>query len=217
MMIRNIAICLLLGYLFGNFQTSFIIGKTRHVDIREHGSGNAGTTNAFRTLGKAAGFLTFFGDFLKAIIPMLLVSFVFFKDVEYVKLLLLYTGFGTVLGHNFPFWLKFRGGKGIAVTSGVIVAFDPWMIIPAAIVFFGIVLVTKYVSVSSLALSLVLPTWICITLNCSPYFIHMLIVSLLFVTSAFIKHIPNIKRLANGTENKIGQHQYVKDETQGGN
>ena len=124
-------------------------GKRNNVDIRDYGSGNAGTTNAFRTLGKKAGILTFLGDFFKAVIPMVIVARFVYKDLDYSDLLVLYTGFGAVLGHNFPFWLKFKGGKGIAVTAGVIVAFNPWATIPAVILFFGIVGITRYVSVSS--------------------------------------------------------------------
>lgn len=211
-MILHIIICLLVGYIFGNFQTAFLVGKKNNVDIREYGSGNAGTTNAFRTLGKKAGVITFIGDVLKAIIPMLLVRFVFFKDCDYNELLVLYTGFGTVLGHNYPFWLKFKGGKGIAVTASVLVTFDPWMVIPGAIVFFGVAAITKYVSLSSMLLTLVIPAWIAATRWDSPYFVHMLIVSVLFFASAVFRHRANIVRLKNGTENKIGQHQYIKDQ-----
>lgn len=201
-MVIRIILCLCLGYLFGCFSTGYFIGKMNKVDIRKYGSGNAGTTNALRTLGAKAGFLTLVGDMLKAVIPMLFVRLVFFQDIDYVQLLAVYTGLGVVLGHNYPVWLGFKGGKGIAATSGVMVAFDPF-IIPIALPLFVIsVAITRYVSVGSLLVAVTFPIWILIRY---PNNLHMLIVSLIFMTLAFIKHRSNIKRLLSGTENKIGQ------------
>lgn len=97
-------LCLIIGYVFGMFQTGFIYGKINHIDIREHGSGNAGTTNALRTLGWKAGFITFAGDILKAVLASLVVRLIFRNThTDSMTLLVLYTGIGTVLGHNFPF------------------------------------------------------------------------------------------------------------------
>ena len=116
-MIGKIAICLLLGYAFGCFSTGYFVGKLHHIDIRQYGSGNAGTTNALRTLGKKAGAMTFLGDVLKCIIPILFIRHILFVGVEYLPLLVLYTAVGVVLGHNYPFYLHFKGGKGIAAMA----------------------------------------------------------------------------------------------------
>ena len=98
-------ICLAIGYLFGMFQTSYIIGKIHHMDIRQYGSGNAGTTNALRTLGKKAGAMTLIGDMLKCVIAILIVDAVFENRYqEILPLLGMYTAAGCVLGHNFPFY-----------------------------------------------------------------------------------------------------------------
>ena len=203
-MALQIIICLVLGYIVGSFSTGYVIGMINHVDIREMGSGNAGTTNAFRTLGKKAGIITFIGDFLKAFLVVLLVRFVIYNDVEYVKLLELICGFGCVLGHNFPVWLKFHGGKGIAVTAGVFVAIDPW-ILPVGIPMFAVlVLTTKYVSVGSLAVLTLFPIWNAIRFNGLPQYIWIIVVSCLYTAMAFFQHRQNIQRLMNGTENKIG-------------
>lgn len=201
-MVIRIILCLGLGYLFGCFSTGYFIGKINKVDIRKYGSGNAGTTNALRTLGAKAGLLTLLGDMLKAVIPMLLVRLVFFQNLDYVQLLAVYTGLGVVLGHNYPVWLGFKGGKGIAATAGVMVAFDPWIIPFALPIFIISVAITRYVSVGSLLVAVAFPTWILIRY---PDELHMLIVSLIFMALAFIKHRSNIKRLLNGTENKLGQ------------
>lgn len=207
-MILQIMVCLGLGYLFGCFSTGYIIGKRKKVDIRNYGSGNSGTTNALRTLGAKAGAITLIGDMLKAIIPILLIRYLFFKDESYVQLLTLYAGLGVVLGHNYPFWLKFKGGKGIAATSGVMVAFDP-RIIPVGLPLFVIsVALTRYVSVGSLLLAVLFPAWVYIFY---PKELHMLIVALVFMVLAFIKHRSNIKRLLNGTENKLGQRVKIDD------
>ena len=204
-MALQIVICIVLGYIVGSISTGYIIGIRNHVDIREMGSGNAGTTNAFRTLGKKAGIITFLGDFLKAVLVLLLVRFVIYPDVEYKKLLELICGFGCVLGHNFPVWLKFHGGKGIAVTAGVFVALDP-LILPFGIPLFAIiVLTTKYVSVGSLAVLLLFPVWNAIRFTEESYYPIIIAVSCMYTVMAFFQHRQNIKRLMNGTENKIGQ------------
>lgn len=201
-MFIKILICLVLGYCFGCISTGYIVGKANKIDIRKYGSGNAGTTNALRTLGWKAGLLTFLGDALKAIIPILLIRLVIFPDYDALNLLMLYTGLGAVLGHNFPFWLHFKGGKGIAATGGVMLAYDWRLAVAALVVFLIIVVITRYVSLGSLAISILLPIWIIIFY---PGNLHMIIVGIIFTLSAFIKHRSNIKRLISGTENKIGQ------------
>jgi acyl phosphate:glycerol-3-phosphate acyltransferase len=201
-MILKIIFCLIFGYIFGCFSTGYFIGKMKKVDIRNYGSGNIGTTNALRTLGAKAGAITLLGDAFKAVIPMLLVRFIFFNQTDFAQLLSLYTGLGVVLGHNYPVWLKFKGGKGIAATGGVMMAFDI-LIVPFALpLFILIVAITRYVSLGSLYVALFFPVWILLRY---PGDIHMLILSLIFMVLAFIKHSSNIKRLINGTENKIGQ------------
>lgn len=210
-MIPRILICLICGYGFGCISSAYLIGKAYKVDIRKYGSGNLGMTNALRTLGWKAGALTYLGDFLKAVIPILIIRNVIFADLEYAQLLALYTGLGVVLGHNYPFWLKFKGGKGIAVTSGVMAAFDPLLIPVFVGVFVVAVAITKYVSVGSLLLSILFPIWIAIR---HPGDVHMLIIGLLYTISAFYTHRKNIKRLMNGTENKFGQKVKIENKTE---
>jgi glycerol-3-phosphate acyltransferase PlsY len=197
-----IIFCLIFGYLFGCFSTAFFVGKMNKVDIRKYGSGNMGTTNALRTLGAKAGALTLIGDVLKAVIAILLVRFLLFPEYDYIELLTIYTGLGVVIGHNYPVWLKFKGGKGMAATGGVMAALDPLIILIGLPLFVLSIAITRYVSVGSLAIAILFPIWIFVR---HPGDLHMLIVSLLFMALAFFKHRSNIKRLMNGTENKIGQ------------
>ena len=111
-------ICLIIGYAFGLFQTGYFVGKLNHVDIRKTGSGNSGSTNALRVLGVKAGLMTFAGDVLKCVLPILLVRQIF-SGSDCLPLLAMYTGAGATLGHNYPFYLKFKGGKGLRFWPGL--------------------------------------------------------------------------------------------------
>ncbi len=206
-MIGNIVLCLILGYAFGCFSTGYVCGKKQQVDVRKHGSGNIGTTNTLRTLGFKAGVVTLIGDILKAIIPICLLCILYKKTNQPLSrdLVVLYTGLGVVCGHNFPFWLKFKGGKGIAAMAGVIIAFNPWLTIIEMILFLGIVAITRYVSLGSLVVATVLPLSVLIGYKNDPNYLHMVIVCFIFMLLAFYKHRENIKRLLTGTENKFGK------------
>ncbi|HEX3076201.1 MAG TPA: glycerol-3-phosphate 1-O-acyltransferase PlsY [Lachnospiraceae bacterium] len=207
----HILICLCIGYACGCISTGYLVGKANNIDIRNYGSGNAGTTNALRTLGYKAGLITFLGDAFKAVIPIMIIRFLLFKNVDVEpQLLALYAGLGVILGHNFPFWLHFKGGKGIAATGGVMFAFDWRFAVIALVGFIVITAITRYVSVGSLLVSTLFPVCVILFYRGNDEFIHMLIVSFLFMLSAFIKHHANIKRLLNGTENKLGQKVDVK-------
>lgn len=208
MLIVKIIVCLIVGYLFGNFSTAYFVGKLCGVNLKEKGSGNLGTTNVMRVLGKKWGIITFLGDFLKCALPVFLVMYVIYSGEDYSKLLGLYIGFGAVVGHCYPFWLNFKGGKGIAAMSAVMAVYDP-LIIPVGVPIFALVVYgTKYVSVGSLVISIMFPLWVTMRsyfVDYNPNFVHMLIVTLCYTASAFYMHRSNIVRLKNGTENKIGQ------------
>lgn len=150
-------LCLVIGYILGNvFQTGYWYGKFNHIDIRDYGSGNAGTTNVMRTLGKKAGIITYLVDALKAVFSAIVIHFIFGKNSDCEMLLFLYSGLGVVLGHNFPFYLKFKGGKGIAASSGVVVSLllfpkHCWILTVLGIITFAsVTYISKYVSLGSL-------------------------------------------------------------------
>lgn len=203
----NILLCLIIGYAFGNFSTAYFVGKLYGNDIRKEGSGNLGSTNALRTLGIKAGAMTFIGDVSKALIPILVIRFCIFSgQEEYGILMAMWYGLGAVLGHNFPFWLHFKGGKGIAVTAAVVLGITHWpLVVVGLLLFVVIVALTRYVSLGSLVVSFYLVANTLIWHRESPYFVHMLCVSLLFTALAFFQHRSNIVRLANGTEHKLGE------------
>lgn len=205
-------ICVMIGYVCGLFQTAYIYGKIKHVDIRQLGSGNAGTTNALRTLGFKAGLITFLGDCLKAVLAAFIVRQLFASSsLDMMPLLVMYAGFGTVLGHNFPFYLGFKGGKGIAATAGMILAFNGTMAIIGFFTFVITVAVSRYVSLGSLLLMAGFLIEIFIFgsrgtfLLAQPYLIELYAVSIVLTVLAFYRHRQNIVRLVKGTERKLGQ------------
>lgn len=203
-------ICLAIGYVCGLFQTSYIIGRIYKTDIREHGSGNAGTTNALRTFGRKAGALTLLGDCLKCVAAVLLVNLFLGKNYEDIlPLLNVYAAAGCILGHNFPFYLNFRGGKGVAASVGFILAFDWRLFVVCAVIFFGLFFMTHYVSFCSL--SAYLAAFIAMVIlgqsgaygMDSAHMTEMYVVMGLMTALAFFRHRENVSRLMKGTENKI--------------
>lgn len=153
-------ICIIVGYIFGLFQTGYLYGRMNHIDIRDYGSGNAGTTNAMRVLGKKAGIITYIGDTLKGILCGLLIRAIFGAGIDldsaYVFVLVLYGGLGVVLGHNFPCYMNFKGGKGIAASSGVIISLlDLRLMIIACATFVLVAALSKYVSLASITMMIV--------------------------------------------------------------
>ncbi len=143
--------CFLTGYAFGLIQTSFIYGKHKGIDIRNYGSGNAGTTNALRVLGPKGGLIVVAGDMLKAILTSLIIRYTFgnmYPDMKY--LLIMWGGAGCILAHDFPFYMGFKGGKGIAATGGTVIGFHWTFFVTGLCYFFIPFFVTHYVSLSAL-------------------------------------------------------------------
>ncbi len=208
---------LLVGYGFGCFSTGYVVAKMSGHNIQSEGSGNIGTTNALRTLGAKGGAITFAGDLLKAFIPTFVVRLIICPAMGYSSevtyLLTMVIGLGVVIGHNFPFYLHFKGGKGIAVSAAVIVAsssnslFGWFMILAGLLVFILIVAITRYVSLGSLVVVWYFPIYVILQYRyCAmPMFLGLLALALTFTALAYIKHAGNIKRLLNGTERKIGE------------
>ena len=208
-MIPRIA-SLVIGYLFGIIQTAYIYGKMNGIDIREHGSGNAGTTNALRVLGKKAGAIVFAGDFMKCFIAIHLVKFIFKNSAaDILPLIGLYGATGCILGHNFPVQLNFRGGKGIACTAGLLAAFDVRIGVIALLTFLAIVIATRYVSLGSMVIVTEFALFIIVFGQLGLYhmaqapLIEMYVLAAFLAGMAIYRHRANIVRLLNGTENRI--------------
>lgn len=210
-------LALAIGYLFGTFQTGYFYGKAHGIDIREHGSGNAGATNTLRTLGVKAGVITFLGDCLKAVGAVLVMMYCLGDNFAGdIRILGLYGGLGAVLGHNYPFYLKFKGGKGIACTVGVSFAVCPEAVAVCLAVFFISFWLTRYVSLGSILMATVFIIQI-IEFNLmgvlglpAENVLEFDILAIILGVMAIWRHKANIERLLAGTENKIGSKKAKK-------
>ena len=200
--------CLVFGYVFGLFQTGYLYGRMNHIDIRNYGSGNSGTTNALRVLGKKAGLIVFIGDFFKMVLACLLVR-IFLKGDPNTDLYVLYTGLGVVMGHNFPFFLGFKGGKGIASMAGLLVSMDWRVTLVCAAVFLGTVIITRYVSLGSIFVVILFFIQMVLYESMGAYQVapgsrlEFYALAGVLTGMAIWRHRANIRRLLAGTENKL--------------
>lgn len=196
-MVWRYAVIVVAGYLLGNISMGLIVSERYHMDIREHGSGNAGTTNVLRTLGWLPSVLTLVGDVLKSFLACMLGKWLAGAPG------LLAGGFMAVVGHNWPAFSGFRGGKGMAASLGIIFALS-WQM---ALGFLGLeVLVaalTGYVSVASLTTAVAFPIVMGIAYRNSPDFWMYFIFAILLAAAAIFSHRANIRRLLSGTENRL--------------
>ena len=189
-------LAIVVGYLFGLLQTGYLFGHFQHIDIRNYGSGNSGATNALRVMGKKAGAIVFFGDFFKAFIPCIVVRLLLKNQPINPTLFVFYVGLGVVLGHNFPCYMHFKGGKGVASTAGVIATLD-WRLI-----------ITKYVSLGSILVMLVMIAMTFLLTFAGKMGTKNLgeirVMSVVLGGLSIFQHRKNIMRLLSGTENKLG-------------
>lgn len=187
----------LIAYILGSIPFALIVGKVGYnIDIREHGSGNLGATNAFRVLGTKAGIIVTLADILKGTIATLiplLASFIF--DVEVIRLII---GIFAVLGHTYPLFAKFKGGKAVATSAGIILGVNPLLFLAIIITFILTLYLFKYVSLASMLTGLI-ATIITIFLH------DILLLFLIAILTSFViyRHLENIKRIFNKTEPKI--------------
>ncbi|WP_340294679.1 glycerol-3-phosphate 1-O-acyltransferase PlsY [Staphylococcus coagulans] len=188
-----IALLFIASYLIGSIPSGYLIGKIFFKkDIREYGSGNTGATNSFRVLGKPAGVAVTFFDIFKGFIV------VFLPALFNVEIHGLLVGIFAIIGHVYPIYLKFRGGKAVATSAGVLLAVNPILLLILALIFFIILKLTKYVSLSSIIAA------ICCVIG--SFFISdyvLLITSIAVSVLLIYRHSSNIKRIIKGTEPKI--------------
>ena len=199
----------------GSIPFGFLIGKIKGIDIRQHGSGNIGATNVFRTLGKQSGISCLLLDFTKGLVPVLIarnmVEPMMAEQQFTAQSIEVLTALASIMGHNYSPWIGFKGGKGIATTAGAITALMPFGLVLLILVWAIFTFATKYVSVGSIAAAASLPILVIAgsayhgklangTWN-KPLFIFSLIAAIL----AIWKHRANIARLKAGTENRMGQ------------
>lgn len=208
----KLGIIAILSYLLGSLNFGVILSNTvKKEDVRDSGSGNAGTTNMMRTYGKTLGLLTIAGDILKVMVAI----WIAFKimDVEELKVTLdnasdypqvvlkSFAGLFAVLGHIFPCFFKFKGGKGVATSGGMVIMID-WRIALILLIIFALtILITKYVSLGSILMAVFYPVFIVFFYKD----VILVLIATVFTIIVVVAHRENVKRLINHTENKIGQ------------
>ena len=201
----NIAILLVFAYLIGSIPSAVWVSKWVYgIDIREHGSGNAGATNAFRILGSKAGAGVMFADMMKGFLAVklsMLSPFVILSE-PFVNLQI-FLGLAAVLGHIFPVWAEFRGGKGIATLFGMILSIHPIVALSLILVFFLMLLLTRYVSLSSITASIAFPLLILFIFNADAKELSYRLFAIATAFLVVLTHHKNIGRLLSGNENKV--------------
>ena len=180
------------GYLLGSIPFGYLLGRWKGVDLHQKGSGNIGAANAVRVLGKPAGFAVLILDALKGVLACWLAS----SEIWQIA-----AGFAAVLGHNFPCWLRFQGGKGIATSAGVLLILTPKSLAIAVGVFLILTAATRIVSVGSLGASIVLPFAVWFVKGWG----ELLAVTALMGLLAVYQHRDNLRRLRAGTEPRLGK------------
>lgn len=192
------ALLLVLAYLLGSTAWSVWLGRwLRGIDLREYGSGNAGATNAFRVLGPRIGLAVLLLDALKGFFAVSLI--LFWPEQELLRMALL--GLAAVVGHLFPVWAQFRGGKGVATLLGVVIALHPQAALSALGVFLLVLVMSRMVSLSSMAAALSLPLWLMMYVEDLPLYFSLLSIGL--ALSIIITHRKNILRIFKGEEKRV--------------
>ena len=189
---EKILICLLLGYGLGSISPSFLIGKLRGYDVRKSGSGNAGASNTVILVGKAAGFLVALLDVLKASCAWW-ISAALFPELRLAGIL---GGIAAILGHMFPIWLHFKGGKGLACMGGVIIAYDWKATLLMLAIALAIALISRYVAVATVSMSVIWPVYY----GLRTAFWLGAGVLLVPALPIFLRHLINFKRIRDGEE-----------------
>lgn len=208
LLIVGFIVIAIIGYLIGSISASIIVSKfLKHDDIRNHGSKNAGMTNVLRTYGKKYAVITLLGDFFKAVIAVVIGGLI----AHYVlKVPYIYgdyvAGIAALMGHIFPIYFGFRGGKGILTTAGVILCMDYRVLIALVAVFLLVALTTKIVSLGSITVAVLYPVFTALFayLSKAPVLYDTIFAAIIGIIVLYM-HRENIKRLINGTEHKFGQ------------
>lgn len=192
----NPLICLIFGYLIGSLNFAIVYSKLRGDDIRRHGSGNAGATNVLRVYGKGSAALVFTLDILKGVFAVILARLIFRSEAAQCA-----AAFGAVLGHNFPVYYGFSGGKGVATSFATLLALDARVALCALAVFALVLIISRYVSLSSIAASAAV---IIFSFVFDRKLDEFTIMCTVMGALCIIRHHSNISRLIHGTENKLG-------------
>jgi glycerol-3-phosphate acyltransferase PlsY len=193
--------------LLGSCPNGYLVARAHHIDIREHGSGNIGATNVLRVLGKRWGYAVFFLDALKGFLAVR-VAFELgrWSGSAQPEILGIIAAVACILGHAFPVWLRFRGGKGVATSAGVLLGLMPLAVLSVFLVWLILFKATRYVSVASMAAAIALPAFVFLYLRLNALTgANLLPFSILIAAVVVWRHRSNVQRLLRGTEQRFGQ------------
>ncbi len=192
---------LLLAYLIGSIPFGFLLGKFNGIDIRRYGSGNIGATNLTRLLGRDWGMACFFLDFLKGVLPVIIAA----RAAGGFTLLAVVAAGLAICGHIWPIFLRFKGGKGVATSLGALIALAPWAVVIAMATWFLVFKLTRYVSVASIAATVMLPLgdYLRIRIFSMPLVKSRLILLIFLAALIIWRHRTNMKRLLQGKEHRF--------------
>lgn len=198
----------IVSYVLGSLPTAFLIGKLFcGIDIRKHGSGNVGATNVFRTIGKAWGTVVLLIDMVKGFLPTFLIAKLLFDPSSPIGMLGFQIALGlcAIVGHVWPVWLRFKGGKGVATSCGVFLGIYPLAVTGALVIWVGTALALRYVSLASLVAAVSFPVWLYACYRKTEGWEIGVAVSLALLVFIFYTHRANLERLARGTEHRMGE------------
>jgi acyl phosphate:glycerol-3-phosphate acyltransferase len=191
------ALVVILSYLLGSIPSGFIVGRFSGVDVRKEGSGNIGATNVARLMGKGRGLLTLLADTGKGFIPVF-----FAQQMEFSHVAVACVAVAAFLGHLYPVFLRFKGGKGVATAFGILLALAPIVTVVLLMVFALVALSSRIVSLSSMAAALAAP----VALWFFTYPVTLVLMTAFLAAMIIVRHHANIQRLLNGTEPRFGAH-----------
>ncbi|MGA8479316.1 MAG: glycerol-3-phosphate 1-O-acyltransferase PlsY [Chthoniobacterales bacterium] len=197
----------ILSYLIGSVPWGYLFARSKGVDIRQHGSGNIGTANVLRVMGKKWGYLVFLCDFFKGFLSVKLGALIAAYFLANVGLGSVIAAVACVLGHDYPIWLGFKGGKGIATLAGTVLSlFPPLVFVSFGVVWIAVFLIGRYTSLASISAAVALPIAVSLIVGkAEPDFPLLVGFSVLMAALAIWLHRANIGRLLNGTENRFGR------------
>ncbi len=195
------------SYLIGSFPSGYIAGRLAGIDVRKQGSGNIGATNVLRVLGKPWGYSVFFADAFKGFLAVRFALMLVFRTpsaMTYAEFFAILAAAACVVGHSFPLWVRFKGGKGVATSAGAISGVMPLAAMTIFLVWLAVFLITRYVSLASIAAALALPLVIGVLIRMQrTQGVILLYFSAAMTALVVWRHRSNIVRLLNGTEQRF--------------
>lgn len=196
----------IIGYLLGSCPNGLLISRARGIDIRQKGSGNIGATNVLRVLGKSWGYLVFFLDALKGYVAVEIAFLLAARSpqISHPEIVGIVGGLACILGHTFPVWLRFRGGKGVATSAGVLLGLMPIAVISVFLVWLAMFKITRYVSIASITAAAALPLFVLLYLRLKTISGPALLPFSILIAGVVIwRHRSNVTRLWHGTEERF--------------